>query len=412
MDSKRRSPGVCLLTETFYPLTGGGETQARTLALGLARHGYHVTLMTRRNDKQLPRVSSIDTVVVRRLAPAGAAHLKKWGLSLTALVELVRRRDEFDVMLVCGYRVLGIPAMIVSRFLSKPCILKADSLGEQSGAFFDPGLKRFGLSHERWPVSLALRIRNGLLSRASGFVAISGAVREELQAAGVPADQVHDIPNSVDTDMYRPADREEKAAIRDRLEIGQDRPVAVFTGRLVSTKGLPMLLRAWRGVLESTPDGLLLLVGSGGLGLQNCESELRGFADQHDLGGSVRFTGSVAEVGDYLRAADLFVFPSQRESFGISVIEAMACGLPVIASDIPGLSDVVVPEVTARLIPPQDEDALRGAITSLLNDRELQAQLGMAGRRRAEQNFSETRVIQSYADLIGDLTGYERWSAG
>ncbi len=364
--------------------------------------------MTRRTDRQLPRVSSMDGVKIRRVGPTGAARLKKWGLCVTALVELMRRRDDFDVMLVCGYRVLGIPAMIASRRLDKPCILKADSLGEHSGAFFDPGLRSFRLSHERWPVSLGLRLRNDLLARAAGFVAISGAVKEELQAGGVPGAQVYDIPNSVDTTFYRPVDQEEKAAARDRLGIGRKRAVAVFTGRLVSTKGLPVLLRAWQGVVKSVPDALLLLVGSGGLGMQNCESELREFAQRHKLGDHVHFAGSVGDVRDYLGAADIFVFPSRRESFGISVIEAMACGLPVIASDIPGLSDVVVPEVTACVIPTDNEDALRTAIISLLNDSQVREQLGTAGRRRAEQHFAETQVIDSYASLIRDLLKDDR----
>lgn len=411
MDSKRRNPGVCLLTETFHPLTGGGETQARVLAGGLARRGFHVTLITRRTDRQLPRVSNLDGITVRRLGPAGAAHLRKWGLCVTALIELLRRRNEFDVIVVCGYRVLGIPAMTASRLLRKPCVLKADSLGEHSGAFFDPGLRKFHLDHDRWPVSLALRFRNRLLARAAGFVAISGAVKEELRAAGVPADQIHDIPNSVDVDSYQPVDHAGKAAGRRKLGIGENQAVAVFTGRLVSTKGLPVLLSAWRGVVESIPDALLLLIGSGGLSMQNCESELRAFAAQHDLDNHIRFSGSVADVRDYLHAADVFVFPSRKESFGISVIEAMACGLPVVASDIPGLSDVVVPEVTARVIPPDDEPALRDTMVGLLKDGALRMRLGAAGRLRAEQFFSEPPVIESYAGLIRCLAKQDERSA-
>jgi len=408
LDSKPRKPGICLLTETFHPLTGGGETQARVLALGLTRRGFHVTLMTRRTHQGLPRTTNMDGVVVRRLGPVGTAHLRKWGLCVTALVELLRRRNEFEVILVCGYRVLGIPAMLASRLLRKPCVLKADSLGEHSGAFFDPGLQRFRLRHDRWPVSVAVGIRNRLLAQAAAFVAISGAVKEELHAAGIAEEAIHDIPNSVDTDFYRPVGEAQKILARKQLRIGENLPVAVFTGRLVDTKGLPVLLRAWRGVVESNPDALLLLVGSGGLSLQNCESELRAFVSDHNLGKHIHFTGSVADVRYHLHAADLFVFPSRRESFGISVIEAMACGLPVVASDIPGLSDVVVPEVTAQVIPCDDEPALRDTMIRLIGDVALRKQLGTAGRLRAEQLYSEPSVIVRYADLLTDLSQQDR----
>ncbi len=408
MDSNSKHPSICLLTETFYPLTGGGETQARVLALGLARRGFEVTLLTRRTDSQLPRVTTSDDVVIRRLGPTGTAHLNKWGLLLTAPVELFRRRRDFDVLLVCGYRVLGIPAMIVSLLTGKPCILKADSLGEHSGAFFDPGLRRFRLSHDSWPIRLIIRIRNRLFSRAAAFVAISSAVEDELRTVGVPEQQIIGIPNSVDTDAFQPAGPEDRVLVREKLEVQSHRPVAVFTGRLVTTKGLPMLLRAWQRVVDSVPDALLILVGSGGLGLQNCETELRGFVDRHDLGDNVRFTGSVEDVRDYLRAADVFVFPSRRESFGISVAEAMACGLPVIASQIPGVGDVVVPEVTSRVFPAHNQDALTKAILSLLKDRALRQKMGVAGRQRAESRFSENQVIDRYASLISDLVeGHE-----
>ena len=184
-------------------------------------------MMTRRTDPRFPPVSHMDGVEVRRLGPSGKAHLNKWGLCLTALAELGRRRREFDSILVCGYRVLGIPAMTIGRLLGIPCILKADSLGEFSGAFFDPGLGKLGLSHERLPVSAALRIRNRLFRRAAAFVSVSGAVREELIAGGIPGDRIHDIPNSVDVRAYQPADPEHEFA--DILKKEVDRLDAVVS---------------------------------------------------------------------------------------------------------------------------------------------------------------------------------------
>ena len=403
MDTRDSKLGVCLLTETFYPLTGGGETQARVLCDGLAAKGLEVTLLTRRTDRTLPRVSTMGGAIIRRLGPSGAAHLKKWGLCATGLIELIRRRKQIDICLVCGYRVLGIPAMLASCLLGKPCLLKADSLGEFSGEFFDPGLKRFGMSHSSWPVSIAIWIRNRLFRKAAGFIAISGAVQDELVAAGIPVDRLHTIPNSVDVDFYHPANGVEKQSARARLSIGKNRRVAVFTGRLVTTKGLPMLMQVWKRVAESIPDALLLVVGSGGVGIQNCEAQLHSYVQRNGLEDHVWFPGSVENIRDYLYAADLFVFPSRKESFGISVAEAMACGLPVVASDIPGLSDVVVPDVTARVFPPQNADALYQAACSLLNDERLREMMGSAGRQRAETYFAESEIIDRYVTLIRQL---------
>ena len=125
--------GVCLLTETFYPVTGGGETQARVVATGLLKSGHAALLLTRRTDRELRRDDMLEGVRVRRLSPSGRGHLKKWGLCLTALGELIKRRGEYEVIIVCGFRVLGIPAMLARLILGKACVLKADSLGEFSG---------------------------------------------------------------------------------------------------------------------------------------------------------------------------------------------------------------------------------------------------------------------------------------
>ena len=108
-------------------------------------------------------------------------------------------------------------------------------------------------------------------------------------------------------------------------------------------------------------------------------------------------------VRDYLQAGDLFVFPSEREAFGISVAEAMACGLPAVTTDIRGLSDVVVAGETARVVPAGDGDALYDAICFILENDAVAGAMGVAARRRAEQCFSQTSVVASYVRLVREL---------
>jgi glycosyltransferase involved in cell wall biosynthesis len=394
---------VCLLAETFYPVTGGGETQARVVAMGLLESGHPVLVLTRWTDCELPRDDELDGVRIRRLSPSGHGHLKKWGLCLTALGELIKRRDEYAVIIVCGFRVLGIPAMLARLILGKACVLKADSLGEFSGRFFDPGLARFGLRHDRFPINLAVRLRNLLLRRAERFIAISTAVADELRAGGIAGDRIEMIPNSVDLDRFHPVDEKTKKILRQTLRIPVAGPIAVFTGRLVTTKGLPLLLTVWHRLISVHPNAVLVLVGSGGLGLQNCEAELRSFVQKNALQSNVVFTGSVENVRDYLQASDFFVFPSEREAFGISVAEAMACALPVVTTSIKGLSDVVVEGETARVVPAGDGGALYDAICFVIENEAVAQAMGEAARRRAEQCFSQTGVVGGYLHLVRGL---------
>ena len=397
-------PNICLLTETYHPITGGGETQARVLAAGFAAAGSNTNVLTRRTDSTLPRSEHMDGAKLWRLAPTGPGHLKKWGLIFSAFFRLLRLRNHYDVILVGGYRVLGIPSVIAGRLLGKPCILKADSIGEFSGEFFNPGLRRFRLRYDRFPVNVALAIRNKILCRADAFIAISSVIVDELRANGVEAERIQSIPNSVEIERFSPVSTDEKIGLRGSLTIPRDARVGVYTGRLVSTKGLPLLLRSWESVIERHPDALLLLVGAGGVGIQNCETELRRFVSNNSLEKNVRFTGSVNNVHQYLQASDFFVFPTEREAFGISVIEALACGLPVVTTATGGIRDIVTDRETALVVPVDDENALGRAIEAVLQGGDAIASMAESGRRLATERYSERNVLQRYSQLVAALS--------
>jgi glycosyltransferase involved in cell wall biosynthesis len=322
---------------------------------------------------------------------------------VTAFLELIRLKGHYDVILVCGFRILGVPALLANLLLGRPCVLKADSQGELSGRFFDSGLARFRLRYDSFPVRPAIRVRNLLLRGAARFVAISAVVEQEYSDNGIPPDRIVRIPNSVNSSTFRPVLREQKDSLRARLGIPPGRKAAMFTGRLVTTKGLPSLLRAWPAVIGRHPDALLVLVGSGGLGLQNCENELKLQVAQNSLETSVLFTGSVGNVHEYLQAGDIFVFPSEREAFGISVIEAMASGLPVVTTCIDGIKDIVRPGLDALVVTPGDDGALAAAMIQALDGGDEIAAMTVAARQRAVQKYSDVSVVAAYRDLLAEV---------
>jgi glycosyltransferase involved in cell wall biosynthesis len=211
-------PRVCIFTETYYPVIGGGETQARLLAESLVKMGHKVIVLTRRTDPGLAKTERIGEVDVYRLPPIGQQHLKKWGLLISAVPLLFRLRQQYDVILVSGFRVIGIGAVIVSKILKKVCLLKADSNGEMSGEFFRGGLEKTGLKANSFLFKVFLRMRNKFLRIADGFVAISGQIAEEFSAMGIqPPTKIHLIPNSVDIQVFSPIPTQEKIALRTKL---------------------------------------------------------------------------------------------------------------------------------------------------------------------------------------------------
>jgi glycosyltransferase involved in cell wall biosynthesis len=144
------------------------------------------------------------------------------------------------------------------------------------------------------------------------------------------------------------------------------------------------------------------LVGSGGLDVDACESELRERAATLGLDESIHFSGAVDSVADHLRAADVFAFPSRDEAFGLAPVEAMATGLAVVSTHCGGLRDIVRHEETGLVVEPTS-DSLREAISRLLADAQLRRRLGAAARRDVVERFSIDAVVVRYASAIASL---------
>jgi glycosyltransferase involved in cell wall biosynthesis len=363
--------------------------------------------MTRCHDKTLTKTELLEDVRIYRVSPSGTGQLRKWTLVFTAFYSLIRHRKRYRFMIVSGYRILGIPVMLVAMLLGKKAILKADNMGEMSGEYFRDGLAGIGLRPDSFPVRIFLYLRNSLLKKCSTFVAISTPVVEELKAHGIADDAIVKIPNSVDTERFCPVSGKEKADIRRALGIREETFVVTYTGRLVDYKGLPLLLQVWRDMHARHGECRLLLVGSGGLDTHNCESGLRDYVREHELDDCVTFVGSVDNVQTYLQASDLFVLPTEREAFGISLIEAMACGIPVVATQVGGIPDVLQDSVDGRLIAAGDFQQLRDSLDILHGDVSMRKRLGNSARNSVMQRFSDRAVLDQYLQLL-DIHGTDK----
>lgn len=394
---------VCLVLETYWPQVGGGETAGRMLAHGLVRRGCGVSVFTRRS---VPGVGARDpdgAVAVRRLPPAGSGPGRKWALSVPTFAAMLAAHGEFDVVAVLGFRVLGAPVVTAGRLLGLPVVLKAESRGEMSGEFFRPGLERLGLSLEAAPVGAALELRNRILRSAPAFVAMSGELEREFVDAGVAPSRIRRIPNAVDIERFQPADDEQRAAARHALGVLTDVRLLVYTGRLVDYKGLPELVEVWPQVVGLHPAARLTLVGAGGSDIAACEAELRNRAEALDVADTVRFPGAVDDVVPWLHAADGFVFPSRDEAFGLSLVEAMACGLPAVTTSVGGLADIATAGQNALVVEPADAAALLAALRHLVAGGPDVEAMGERARRTVEERFSREPVLDAWHDLLREV---------
>jgi glycosyltransferase involved in cell wall biosynthesis len=382
---------------------GGGETQAQLLAEGLVANGHSVMVLTRRSDATLKKYERYGKVNVHRLAPVGRGQLKKWGLLLSSIPALLRLRDQYDLIFVSGYRIISLTATLIGKFLGKRIVLKADSQGEMSGDFFESGLKKFGITKSSLPFRLFLKFRNTILKKADAFSAISPEIASEWISSGIPSEKVHLIPNSVDTSRFYPVDAEQKKLLRKNLDLPQDAVIAIYTGRLVSYKGLPLLLKVWNDLQRTHKETLLILAGTGGLDIHNCEDDLRQYVKDNNLENNVVFTGAVQNVPEYLQASDLFVFPTENDAFPSSIVEAMACELPVITTPVGAIKTIVVDGETGRMIQPSNFEQLYQVLDVMLTDDKLASRLGRAACQSVQGKYSAEIVTKKYQALFQDL---------
>lgn len=231
-------------------------------------------------------------------------------------------------------------------------------------------------------------------NRLHGRIAVSSAARD-MVAHYFPADYTV-IPNGIDYERFAGDDVCPLSEYRD------GRPTVLFVGRLDERKGFQHLIRAFAQVVSHVPQARLLVVGGYD---RDDKAKFVRFAHRHGLHG-VRFIGYVPgdELPRYYRSADIFCAPSTGfESFGIVLLEAMASGVPIVASDIEGYRSVLTHDLEGVLVPPGDADALAGELRALLLDPARRMRMADAGRRTAyAYRWDEVakRVFRVYEELL------------
>jgi glycosyltransferase involved in cell wall biosynthesis len=391
---------VLFLAESFHPVLGGGETHIRQLASGLARKGMPASVLTRRTEASWPEAESLDGVRVLRVGPPGPGRRGKYAMVPGVLRAMGRQRDAFDVLVVRGTRVLGLPGLLGGRWLRKPVVLQCEVSGEMSGRVYTWGTRWDGVPASA-VVKGAVLARNRLLRDADAFVTISQGTRAEFLAAGLDSDRVHHIPHGVDTERFRPAAPHERSALRAALGLPVEAKIVTFTGRLLRGKGLDLLVDAFADLTLRLPSTRLVLVGSGRGQVLDIEDALRAQVVARSQAGRVVFTGRVENVADWLRASDVFAFPSLFEAMPLAVIEAAACGLACVASRIGGVPDVIQDSVSGWLVTPGDRGSLTRALEEALTRSDLAR--GAAARATAVDRFDFAHSVERYRALFEEL---------
>jgi glycosyltransferase involved in cell wall biosynthesis len=365
--------------------SGGMQKQALSLAQALRTKGVSISILSKRgktpNDGNGwdPKSKERPYLGVN-MVPLPVTHRKpSWSFLFCFLLWASIRRNTFHVIHAHNAS-LGVISCLVGWLMNRKVIIKI------------PGMAYVEYLKAE---SLSKRIRRWvLLRRADRFIAVSSEMAQGLRQAGIPSKRICFIPNGIEDRTVCPTDDGApwKAALKMELLGTVDVQVVLFTGRLVKEKGLDRLLKVWAS-LPDRAGRLLLIVGDGPLRerLEVQASALRLFP-------TVQFAGHKTPISKYYLIADLFVLPSESEGMSNSLLEAMAAGLPVIASDVGGNKDVIEDGVNGSLADWEKTQECAQILSRFLSDAHLRRWTGKNAALRA-QTFSMGGVAERYIDL-------------
>ncbi|WP_048147934.1 glycosyltransferase family 4 protein [Palaeococcus ferrophilus] len=373
---------VALVSDWYYPKVGGVASHMHDLALKLSEMGHEVTIVT--NDRVTGKEEELGAKGIGLLkVPGVVSPILEVNLTygLKSTRELTPFLEDFDVVHSHhAFTPLSLKAVKAARNLEKASLLTTHSIS---------------FSHESrlWSaLGLTIPLFSHYLRYPHKIIAVSKASKAFVSHFTDTSVEV--VPNGVDDKRFRPSQGGEEL----KEELGIEGNVVLYVSRMSYRKGPHVLLNAFAGIEDAT----LVMAGSGEmLPFLKAQARFLGVEDH------VRFLGYVPDemLPRLYDMADVFVLPSTTaEAFGIVVLEAMASGVPVIATDVGGIPEIVRESESGLLVPPGNELELRKAIERLLKNEELREFYGKNGRRTVEERYSwdvvARQVEERYLEVL------------
>jgi glycosyltransferase involved in cell wall biosynthesis len=350
---------VYQIVSTYYPSIGGVQRATGTLNQGLIQRGCDSQVLT----TWLPglrRYEIVQTTPVRRLGVGGPGKLRSLTFGLHTLYWVLRHGRSVPLIHTQNMDTPLLIGMLLSLLARKRWVATI---------------------HGEWHIPMTRRILLGqvrlyLMRRlVDHFIAISEGNRQVMLDEGIPPDRISLIPNSIDTDFFRPPQPEERRALRAQHGYQSGDVIVLFLGRLAFRKRPDLLLHAVAG-LEQESRAKCIIVGDGPE-----TDNLRMLTEKLALDTRVRFEGAVDNVRDFYWLSDIFVLPSQFEGFPVALLESMACGMAVLVTKCAGNLALVTDGVNGLTSEVDDVENLSQQLRILVNDANKRRALGKQAQR-------------------------------
>jgi glycosyltransferase involved in cell wall biosynthesis len=398
------------LVTYWHGIKGGMEVHVKLLSEGLADRGYDVTIISSQHPegKEFEEINGLrlyylkNTIFDSKRGEWATASLNKF-IELDAL-------NEFDI--ICSISTV-IPRELISLAGKREIPVVVISEGPEISVLLSE-IKQT-LSHRSGFKALVKTtlaflyyycLWESSFKEYDAVIAVSESAAHAIQKwYFVDKDKIHTVYNGIETSLFCP-NLNERNRIRRLFYISEKEKILLFFSFVTKQKGLHLLIKALPGLLQKNKSIKLLVVGEG-----NYLAEAKQLVRQSGLNSYVVFTGYIPreEAPNYINASDVFVLPTLRhEGMPFSLLEAMACGKPVIASKIGGIPSVIDDDVNGFLVPPGDMFKLIEKSLFLLNNKDIADKLAGNARKKVVQGFSIEKMVEGTIKVFELIISRER----
>ena len=384
---------VLMVTGVYLPEVNGAVRQCSQLINNL-KESVNYSILTGTSDESISGCDYIDGVSVTKVYMP-----KKWKFKYVIgavwfFLCLIRMLRDIDLVHIHGFSNRNAFVILITRIFGKKAVIKMTSYGH------DDPLSIKNDSFIFWT----------LFKFCHAYIGISPAFLASYQETGLLENKYIFIPNGVDLGKFSPISKNERKVLKLKYGFTEHDKVIIFVGHFSPEKRPMLLYRAWTKLCDQNISVKLIFIGHTRNHFEVDEgivNVIRQDALQRGTIQRIRFVDTTPHVDEYMKIANVFVLPSIREGLPNVLLEAMACALPCVVSDLPGVTDWLVDDgKTGVLFRSDDPDVLAGKIAPYLVESVVQHKMGLAARQFMEGNFSSESTSQKVLDLYRRTMGH------
>lgn len=360
---------------------GGAETLLLNLVRGLDRSSFSPEVIC------LKEPGSLGEQIAKEVPLHANLLRSKWDLRIVSRLKRIFRESNTDAVITIGAGDKMFWGRISARLAGIPVICSA-------------------LHSTGWPDGVG-RLNRLLSPITDGFIACAKNHADHLvNGEGFPADRVFMVPNGVDVNRFRP-DESQRDDVRDELNLDRNCPIVGIVAALRPEKNHPQFISAAREVIAKFPDAQFLIVGDGPQ-----RKSIGAFATELGIASHVHFLGNRNDTQRLLAAFDVFCLTSKNEANPVSIIEALATGIPVVSPDVGSVRETVLDSVTGFVTRPRDANHTAESIVRILSNSTIANSMGGAGRELVRESWSLEAMVSGYEHLVTSIYNQKMLSAG